>query len=512
MLESSSLGPVNCRHCSEPSTRVSTLSASASTASLPLYVDLDGTLTRTDTLYESVLLLVRQHPLNLLRLLAWLLLGKAGFKQRLADAVRPDPARLPYHGAFLSYLQAEGRRGRLLVLASAADVRIVREVAGHLGLFSDTLGTLGSDGPNLNRHHKREAIEAHGHPRWAYAGNSRDDLPVWAASAQAVAVNTPAHVLAALQRQHPQARVFKRAPLATRTVLRAIRLPQWAKNALLFLPLLGAHSLQASAWGAVALAFVAFVAFGLCASATYLVNDLLDLPNDRAHRLKRHRPLASAALSIPATLVLAASLAVLALGLALQVSTGFAALLVLYTGVTLTYSLWLKRLALLDVLLLALLYTLRIVAGAVAAGLALSNWLLAISLFVFLSLALAKRCAELEALDGAQPLAPGRGYQPRDLGALRSMGIASGFLSVLVLALYIDSPNGQLLYQQPQWLWAGVPVMLLWIMRIWLKTGRRELHGEDPLQFALQDLWSWVTLAVMLLLGAWATQGLDLPF
>jgi 4-hydroxybenzoate polyprenyltransferase/phosphoserine phosphatase len=492
---------------------VSYLSTSASSTSLPLYVDLDGTLTRTDTLYESVLLLLRQHPLNLLRLLAWLLLGQAGFKQRLADAVRPDPARLPYHGAFLRYLQAEGQRGRLLVLASAADVRIVREVAGHLGLFSDALGTVGGSGPNLKRHHKREAIEAHarahGHPRWAYAGNSRDDLPVWAASAQAVAVNTPAHVLAALQRQHPQAQIFKRAPLNTGTVLRAIRLPQWTKNALLFLPLLGAHSLNASAWNAVALAFVAF---GLCASATYLLNDLLDLPNDRAHRLKRHRPLASAALSIPAALVLGAAMAVLAFGLALQVSSGFTALLLLYTGLTLAYSLWLKRLALLDVLLLSLLYTLRIVAGAVAGGLALSNWLLAISLFVFLSLALAKRCAELEALDGAQPLAPGRGYQPRDLGALRSMGIASGFLSVLVLALYIDSPNGQLLYQQPQWLWAAVPVMLLWIMRIWLKTGRRELLGEDPLQFALQDLWSWVTLAVMLLLGAWATQGLALPF
>jgi 4-hydroxybenzoate polyprenyltransferase/phosphoserine phosphatase len=478
----------------------------------PLYVDLDGTLTRTDTLYESVLLLLRRHPLNLLRLLAWLLLGKAAFKQKLADGVRPDPARLPYHEAFVQYLQAERERGRTLVLASAADHRIVREVAQHMGLFNDTLGTRGDSGPNLSRRHKREAIEAHaralGHGRWAYAGNSRDDLDVWNGSAEAVAVNTPAPVLTALQRQHPQATVFAREPLRLKTVLRAIRITQWAKNALLFIPLLAAHSLDASAWFAVALAFVAF---GLCASATYLLNDLLDLPNDRAHRLKRMRPLASGAIGIPAAVALGAVMIVLAFALALQVSAGFTAMLVLYTAVTLAYSVWLKRLALMDVLLLSSLYTLRIGAGAVAAQVALSNWLLAISIFLFLSLALVKRCAELEEIDETVELAPGRGYQLRDLAALRGMGIASGFLSVMVLTLYIDSQNSATLYAQPGWLWVASPVMLLWIMRIWLKTGRRELHGEDPLQFALKDPYSWITVAAMALLGALATYGVQLP-
>lgn len=486
---------------------------SGPSAPRPLYVDLDGTLTRTDTLYESVLLLVRRHPLNLLRLLAWLLLGKAGFKQKLADAVRPDPARLPYDEAFLAFLQTERDRGRALVLASAADQRIVREVAQHIGLFSDSLGTHGDSGPNLSRRHKREAIEAHaralGHSTWAYAGNSRDDLAVWAGSTEAVAVNTPAAVLATLQRQHPQARVFAREPLRLKTVLRAVRITQWAKNALLFIPLLAAHSLSVHAWAAVALAFVAF---GLCASATYLLNDLLDLPNDRAHRLKRLRPLASAAIGIPTATALGTVMIVLAFALALQVSGGFAAMLGLYTVVTLAYSVWLKRKALMDVLLLSSLYTLRIGAGAVAAGVTLSNWLLAISIFLFLSLALVKRCAELEEIDDTVELAPGRGYQLRDLAALRSMGIASGFLSVMVLTLYIDSQNSAALYAQPQWLWVAAPVMLLWVMRIWLKTGRRELHGEDPLQFALKDPYSWATVGVVALLGVLATRGLDLPF
>ena len=477
-------------------------------APCPLYVDLDGTLTPTDTLYESALLLVRRHPLNLLRLLAWLPLGKAAFKRRLADAVRPDPATLPYHEPFVRHLMTEREQGRSLVLASAADARIVREVSDHLGLFDDVLGTE-ADGPNLSRANKREAIaahaRAHGHERWAYAGNSRDDLAVWAGASEAVAVNAPPSVVASLQREHPQAQVFEQTPPSLKTVLRAIRLKQWSKNALLFVPLLAAHSLDPAAWGAVLLAFVAF---GLCASATYLVNDLLDLPNDRAHRIKRHRPLASGAIGIPTAVGLGLVMLGLAFVLALAVSTGFAWMLLAYTVTTLAYSLVLKRLALIDVLVLSGLYTLRIGAGAVASGVDLSNWLLAISIFLFLSLALVKRCAELEELeDDRSKLAPGRGYRPRDLDSLRAMGMSSGFLAVLVLALYIDSQNSRQLYAHPDWLWAAAPVLLLWVMRIWLKTGRRELHGEDPLQFALKDPFSWFTLLVMGGIGLAATVG-----
>ena len=475
----------------------------------PLYVDLDGTLTPTDTLYESALLLVRRHPLNLLRLLAWLPLGKAAFKRRLADAVRPDPATLPYHEPFVRHLMTEREQGRSLVLASAADARIVREVSDHLGLFDDVLGTE-ADGPNLSRAHKREAIaahaHAHGHERWAYAGNSRDDLAVWSGASEAVAVNAPPSVVASLQREHPQAQVFEQTPPSLKTVLRAIRLKQWSKNALLFVPLLAAHSLDPAAWGAVLLAFVAF---GLCASATYLVNDLLDLPSDRVHRLKRHRPLAAGSVSIPHAVVLGLLMITLAFVLAWHVSAGFTAMLLLYTVTTLAYSLHLKRLPLIDVLVLAALYTLRIGAGAVATGVDLSNWLLAISIFLFLSLALVKRCAELEELvDDSRVLAPGRGYQGSDLPSLRAMGLSAGFLAVLVLALYIDSQNSRALYAHPDWLWAAAPVLLLWLMRIWLKTGRRELHGEDPLQFALRDRFSWLTLLAMGLIGWLATTGL----
>jgi 4-hydroxybenzoate polyprenyltransferase/phosphoserine phosphatase len=472
--------------------------AATTDALCPLYVDLDGTLTPTDTLHESALLAVRQHPLNLLRLLAWLPLGKAGFKRRLADTVIPDPATLPYREDFLDHLRSERARGRKLVLASAADERIVRAVADHLGLFDDVLGTA-AQGPNLSRAHKREAIAAHaralGHDRWAYAGNSRDDLAVWSGASEAVVVNAPAAVRQAVQSSQPAAPVFERPPLSLRTVLRAIRIKQWSKNALLFVPLLAAHSLDPAAWGVVLLAFLSF---GLCASATYLVNDLLDLPADRVHRIKRHRPLAAARIGIPQAVLLGLAMMSTAFGLATQVSASFVAVLLLYTVTTLAYSLHLKRRPLIDVLVLAGLYTLRIGAGGVAAQVALSNWLLAISMFLFLSLALVKRCAELEELaaEGREP-APGRGYQLRDLVSLRSMGMASGFLAVMVLALYVDSQSSRAHYRHPEWLWAAAPLALLWVMRIWLKTGRRELHGEDPLQFALRDSFTWLMVLLV---------------
>lgn len=478
---------------------------------LPLYVDLDGTLVRGDTLHESLLLLLRAGPGFLLRLLGWLFGGKAAFKRQVAAHVCPDPAHLPYTAAFLDWLRGQRRAGRTLVLATAADVRVAQVVADHTGLFDAVLASnADGSGLNLSRGHKRAAIEHHartlGDGRYAYAGNSADDLPVWDGAAEAVAVNAPAPVLRALQQRHPQAQVFSAEPPGLRAWLKAIRLTQWAKNALLFLPLLAAHQWQGHAWVTVALAFVAF---GLCASATYLVNDLLDLPNDRRHAHKRHRPLAAGRIGVAPAVAVLAVLFPASWLLAGLVSLPFLGMVLLYTGVTLAYSFHLKRQAVLDVLVLSALYTLRLGAGAVAAGVMLSNWLLALSLFLFLGLALVKRCAELEEirLDSAVERARGRGYHQDDLPALRAMGVASGFLTVMVLALYIDSQNGHELYAEPEWLWGVAPLLLWWLMRMWLKTGRRELQGEDPLQFALHDRFSWAVLAGMAVLGALASWG-----
>lgn len=490
---------------------VNDASSAAMPACMPLYVDMDGTLVRGDTLHESVLLLLRRQPLSLFLMFWWLLGGRAAFKRRVAEQVCPDAALLNYHQPLLGWLRLQRAAGHPLVLATAADGRIAQAVADHLGLFSAVLASnSGEEGINLSRRHKSEAIARHaranGHAAFAYAGNSADDLDVWRDAHSAVVVDAPGRVLSALLRQHPAAVVFPAQGAGWRVWLKAIRITQWVKNVLLFVPVAAAHLWLWPAWLHV---LGAFVAFGLCASATYLINDLLDLPNDRRHAHKRHRPLAAGRISVRAAVGAMAVMLPTAFALAWAVAPGFALMLGVYTAITLAYSLHWKRIALLDVLVLSTLYTLRLVAGAAAAGVALSNWLLAISLFLFLGLALVKRCAELEEvlLDTEVNEARGRGYHQDDLPGLRAMGVASGFLTVLVLALYIDSENSRLLYPHPEWLWGMAPLLLWWIMRLWLKTGRRELHGEDPLQFALHDRFSWWLFAAMGGLAALATWG-----
>lgn len=465
-------------------------------------MDLDGTLFPGDTLHESILLLLRRNPLNLLRLIAWLLQGRLVFKRRLADAVSFDASSLPYRADFLAFLRAEWARGRPLVLATAADARIAAAVADHLGVFG---AHLGSEAINLKGARKLEAIERHSGGPFAYAGNAAVDLAVWQRAAEAVVVNASAAVTRRLQALHPNARVFAREPLGLRTLLKAIRVSQWSKNVLLFVPLLAAHVSAAAPWIAT---LQAFFAFGLCASATYLVNDLLDLPNDRRHASKRHRPLAAGRLGLATAVGWAGALALAGFALAVLVSPPFALMLVGYVVLTLAYSLRIKSLVLLDVLLLASLYTWRLMAGAVVAEVALSNWLLAFSMFLFLSLALVKRCAELEEMaDTERTHTPGRGYQLVDLATLRGMGMASGFLAVMVLTLYIDSQNGKALYPAAEWLWGLAPLLLAWVMRIWLKVTRRELRGEDPVAFALKDLYSWLTVGAMVSFAVLAARG-----
>ena len=385
---------------------------------MPLYVDLDGTLFLGDTLHESVLLLLRRNPLNLFRMLMWLLQGKLAFKRHVANAVLPDATTLPYHAAFLQHLRDEHARGRTLVLASAADDRIVRAVAQHLGLFSAALGSVNV---NLSGANKLAAIQQHNGGRpFAYAGNGRSDLPVWQGSAEALVVNAPGAVQRQALLQHPQALVFERQAPGIKTVLKAIRISQWSKNALLFVPMLAGHLRSPQAWLDTTLAFVAF---GLCASATYLVNDLLDLPVDRVHQHKRARPLASGRLSITSAGLLVVLLPVLGFALAATVSWALVVMLLGYITITVSYSFWLKGKELVDVLTLATLYTWRLVTGALVAHVMPSNWLMAFSMFLFLSLALVKRCAELEEMvDSTRTITPGRGYRLVDLPTLRGDG------------------------------------------------------------------------------------------
>ncbi len=457
---------------------------------VPLCVDLDGTLIHSDLLLESFLLLIKRNPLYLLLVPLWLLGGKARLKREIASRVTLNGAALPYAAPFLDWLRVQKRAGRALWLVTASDSRLAQAVADHVGLFD---GVLSSDGQtNLSGRNKAaELVKRFGEKGFDYCGNEAVDLKVWPHARAAVVVHggkaLESHARAVTQ----VAATFAPQPTTLRVVTKALRVHQWAKNALIFVPVAAAHVLGDTA--VLLHALIAFVAFSLCASSVYLLNDMLDLESDRQHHSKCRRPFAAGTLSLLFGLIAAPLLLLVAFGLALLLPVKFLGVLVAYYVVTLAYSFLLKRLVMIDVLTLAGLYTVRIVAGAAATDIPLSFWLLMFAIFIFLSLAIVKRYAELHAMRAqGKDKASGRGYQVDDIHLLQSLGTASGYLSILVLALYVNSPDIARLYTQPKLVWLLVPVMLYWISRIWMETYRGRMD-DDPLVYALKDRTSLAT-------------------
>jgi 4-hydroxybenzoate polyprenyltransferase/phosphoserine phosphatase len=471
---------------------------SENTTLLPLCVDLDGTLVKSDTLVDSALALARHHPAQLLKLPGWLLQGKAAFKRHIASTVSLDVTHLPYNRELLQYVQQQHASGRPIYLATAADATLAHRIAGHLGLFT---GVLASDGIlNLAGNNKLAAFRQHFGDQFAYIGNALPDLPLLQHCRQPMVANPTPGLRAALRAAKiTPVRTFKEQASPLRAWTKALRLHQWAKNVLIFLPLLLAH-----AWnrGLIAAAFVAFLSFGLSASATYIVNDLLDLDADRQHPRKRRRPFASGdlsaivgvavvglflAFSLVLALLVPRVITALSPPLALIAPLKFVQWLLIYLVTTLAYSLRLKRAVLVDVIILSGLYTIRILAGSAATGVVISTWLAGFSIFFFLSLAFVKRFAELESLRERGGESPsGRGYHVADIEQLRSFGSASGYASVVVFTLYISNLDAAQLYQHTNRLWLLVPVLLLWISRLWLQASRGQLD-EDPVVYAITD-------------------------
>lgn len=454
-----------------------------------LVVDLDGTLMRGDLLHESTLKLAQRRPVLLPLLPLWLAGGKARLKQRIAEQVSIDPATLPYDPELLAWLAEQRAAQRRLVLCTASDRRYAEAVAAHLGLFDEVIA---SDGErNLAGSGKARAlVERFGEHGFDYAGNSRADLRVWPHARRAVVVNADAALQRRASARFDVERIFPPPARSARTWLRAMRPHQWLKNLLVLLPLAGARHVDPAALLLAGL--LAFLAFGLCASAVYILNDLLDLESDRAHPSKRLRPFAAGELSVPQGLGFALLLLAGAAALALLLPRLFGLWLAAYFGLTLAYSLHLKRRVIADCLTLGILYTLRIVAGCAAMGLQPSFWLLAFSLFLFISLAFVKRFSELSAvLKQGRNETRGRGYLASDLGLVQAMGVASGFGAVLLLALYIDNSTVSRLYRQPELLWLTIPVQFYWISRMWMQAQRGNMH-EDPVVFALRDRYSLV--------------------
>lgn len=468
----------------EPATLSSTDTRSAED---PLCVDCDGTLIHTDLFHESFLLLLKTHFMQALLVPLWLVfLGKAETKLRIARLVRIDASTLPYCEQVLGYIAAEKARGRHVVLATASAQPFAESVAACLGCFDQVLATNELDRVNLSGKAKADKLaDVFGNRGFEYLGNSSDDYPVWQAAKYISVANASPRVRRAANRFGPVTLVAHRKSSGWRAIFKAMRLHQWLKNLLLFAPLLAAHRVGDPALLATAL--LAYLAFGLCASSVYILNDMLDIPADRAHPRKKKRPFASGALSLPAGCLLMAALLCATIGLLVRLPLPFGVALATYYALTLAYSFKLKRKAVVDVVLLAMLYTIRILAGAAATHIVPSFWLLAFSMFLFLSLAILKRYSELLDTAGRDKQLPaGRGYRIDDLPALLALGSASGLCAVLVLALYINSADVANMYGSPQLLWAVLPMMLYWVGRVWIKSHRGEMH-DDPVVFAAKD-------------------------
>lgn len=485
-------------------------SALGSEAQSALCVDLDGTLVKSDTLVDSTLALARYRPAALLQIPGWLFQGKAALKRHITSAVSLDVAHLPYNRELLQYLEQQHATGRPIYLTTAADSALANRVAEHLGLFE---GVLASDGVlNLAGTNKLAAFRQTFGDNFCYIGNALPDITLLQNCQHPMVANPTSGLRAALRKAHiTPVHTFTEKVSPLKAWLKAIRIHQWAKNVLLFLPILLGHALKP---GLILAAILAFLSFGLCASGTYIVNDLLDIEVDRQHPKKRRRPFASGDLSalsgvgviitfLIVSLAIAISLphilAHVAPELALKRPYQFLVWLGIYAVTTLAYSLRLKRAVLVDVIVLSGLYTIRILAGSAATGIEASTWLGSFSIFFFLSLAFVKRFAELENLrERGGAVAKGRGYHISDIEQLRSFGSASGYVSVAVLTLYISNLDAAQLYTHTKRLWLLIPVLLLWISRLWLKASRGELD-EDPVVYAITDSRS-LLLGVLVLL------------
>ena len=468
----------------------------------PLCVDLDGTLIATDTLWESIFLLLRRNPLYLFTLLWWLLWGKAHFKQQIVQKTTLAVETLPYREAVLLFLHQQREAGRPLILITAAHQKIADAVANHLKLFDEVIGS--SATLNLKGEKKVAWLDQHfGTGNYDYMGDSVSDLPIFRAA------HTPYLVAPSRYLQQrfscPAEQIFPAPRRSWKIVLKVLRPHQWAKNVLVFIPLiLSQQFLEISKIFDVTLAFFCF---SLVASSGYVINDLLDLAADRVHTTKKNRPFASG--SVPISYGVPIFIGLIGLSAAISlifINTSFTMMLLFYLVITLSYSFYLKRKMIVDILILAGLYTHRIIAGGVAISTIPSGWLLAFSMFFFISLAFLKRYIELLELNDLHQLygnehrtVKNRNYWVDDLEMIASMGPTSGYLAVLVYALYINTMTIKGLYAAPHVLWLICPILLYWLTRIWFLAKRR-LMVDDPVQFAIDDRVSWITLVSIALL------------
>lgn len=459
----------------------------------PLCIDCDGTLIATDLLFEAFFLMLKQYPLGLFFLPFWLFKGKVYLKEKLAHHVIFNWDTLPYREPVLNLIESARKADRPIVLVTASPMTWATGVANYLACFDQVLAT--EKGINLSGKNKAaHLVKLFGERGFDYAGDSAVDLYVWAHADSAIVVSQNQNLLKQATLIVNNVQVIKTDNFKFLVYLRALRIHQWLKNLLVIVPLLAAH--QLNSLQSLTQVVYAFLAFSLCASSVYILNDLLDLDSDRQHVRKRKRPFAACNIPLWQGMVMVPALLGAAFILSLLLPTKFTLVLAVYFVSTLAYSVRLKRQVIVDVMLLAGLYTMRIIAGAAATAIKPSFWLLAFSMFIFLSLALVKRYSELLiTLQSNKHEAAGRGYSVNDLPVLMSIGTSAGLGSVLILALYLNNPETNIMYPNTTWLWLMPPLLLYWTSRIWIKAHRGQVD-DDPVVFAARD---WQSLLVLFL-------------
>lgn len=460
----------------------------------PLVVDLDGTITRTDTLYESIFQLIKKSPLLIFMIPFWIIKGKAYLKTRVAEKVSINPETLPYNNELLEYIQEQQALGRSIHLATAAHISIAKKVAGYLNIFDSVLAT--TDKKNLKGVKKLHEIQKTIGTQFTYAGDNKSDIIIWESSQSAILVNVSNEITRRVSEKTVIEKAFNQNSNGIAILVKACRLHQWLKNLLIFIPLFTAFSF--TDLDKVGDSILAFFSFSLLASATYILNDLWDLESDRKHPRKKNRPFASGLMSIPLGVFLSLSLLIFGLILGSIVSVNFLYMLLLYLVMTLSYSLVFKTYVLIDVIFLSLLFTIRILSGAVAISVSMSAWLLSFSVFIFLSLALVKRCSELVSLKSNDLVSSsGRDYQVSDLIILWPLGVGAALSAVVIFGLFINDPDTKVRYQTPEILWLASIGLIYWLSRVWVKTARGEMH-DDPVVFAIKDRGSLITVLAII--------------
>ena len=473
----------------------------------PIVVDLDDTLVLTDTLHENLITLIKNNPVEIFKLPTKLTNGKAAFKNYVYQNSQLEVDSLPYRKELIEYLTVKKQEGHKIILATAANEEIANTVAAYLGIFDQVLGS--SSSHNLRGENKLQAIQQYVGKEFIYAGDHSVDLPIWKVSKGAIIAGNKTSELSKELAKHniPVIKLFENPKVTLKTWVKAIRVHQWLKNGLLFVPLLVSFNfLEISKLLEV---FLAFIAFSLGASATYILNDLWDLSNDRKHKRKCKRPFASGVISIPKAVKASIILLTTSFILSYWVSPAFFLIFILYLIITTLYSLKFKKEVLVDITILSILYTMRILAGGVVSNIGLSYWLISFSIFIFLSLATMKRCGELVSMaDSPKNSIVGRGYSKSDLNILWPLGISSYIGAIILFGLYINDPITISNFNLSEGLW-GVQLVLFYLVgNLWIKTKHGFMH-DDPIVYLIKDKKSLILIFIMIILFLISHNGIN---